>query len=127
MKPKPRFFLYFRGGAIGELWLNETTFKNALCTNRGYYVLLNGGASEHKTKRIVKDKNQLQEQLIYLGSGFIESYKCYTLSTSIREIHPVSHVSRAMRRGIAQQHQQPPLPTIVFLFFESPCQAHCVS
>ena len=25
-------------------------------------------------KRIVKDKNQLQEQLIYLGSGFIESY-----------------------------------------------------
>ena len=43
----------------------------------------------------MKDKNQLQEQLIYLGSGFIESYKCYTLSTSIREIHPVSHVSRA--------------------------------
>ena len=32
--------------------------------------LLNGGASEHKTKRIVKDKNQLQEQLTYLGSGF---------------------------------------------------------
>ena len=57
--------------------------------------VLNGGASEHKTKRIVKDKNQLQEQLIYLGSGFIESYKCYTLSTSIREIHPVSHLSRA--------------------------------
>ena len=57
--------------------------------------VLNGGASEHKTKRIVKDKYQLQEQLIYLGSGFIESYKCYTLSTSIREIHPVSHVPRA--------------------------------
>ena len=32
--------------------------------------VLNGGASEHKTKRIVKDKNQLQEQLTYLGSGF---------------------------------------------------------
>ena len=63
--------------------------------------VLNGGASEHKTKRIVKDKNQLQEQLIYLGSGFIESYKCYTLSTSIREIHPVSHVSRTMWRWIA--------------------------
>ena len=63
--------------------------------------MLNGGASEYKTKRIVKDKNQLQEQLIYLGSGFIESYKCYTLSTSIREIHPVSHVSRAMRRRVA--------------------------
>ena len=31
--------------------------------------VLNGGASEHKTKRIVKDKNQLQEQLTYLGSG----------------------------------------------------------
>ena len=31
---------------------------------------LNGGASEHKTTRIVKDKNQLQEQLTYLGSGF---------------------------------------------------------
>ena len=66
--------------------------------------VLNGGASEHKTKRNEKDKYQLQEQLVYLGSGFIESYKCYTLSTSIREIHPVSHVSRAMRRGIAQQH-----------------------
>ena len=63
--------------------------------------VLNGGASEHKTKRIVKDKNQLQEQLIYLGSGFIESYKCYTLSTSIREIHPVSHVSCTMWRWIA--------------------------
>ena len=32
--------------------------------------VLNGGASEHKTKRIVKDKNQSQEQLTYLGSGF---------------------------------------------------------
>ena len=63
--------------------------------------VLNGGASEHKTKRIVKDKNQLQEQLIYLGSGFIESYKCYTLSTSIREIHPVSHVSCTMWRWVA--------------------------
>ena len=73
--------------------------------------VLNGGASEHKTKRIVKDKNQLQEQLIYLGSGFIESYKCYTLSTSIREIHPVSHVSRVKRhvartsgRDCSRQH-----------------------
>ena len=63
--------------------------------------VLNGGASEHKTKRIVKDKNQLQEQLIYLGSGFIESYKCCTLSTSIREIHPVSHVSRTIWRWVA--------------------------
>jgi len=74
--------------------------------------VLNGGASEHKTKRIVKDKNQLQEQLIYLGSGFIESYKCYTLSTSIREIHPVSHVSRTMWRWCHSQ-QQPTSPTIV--------------
>ena len=64
--------------------------------------VLNGGASEHKTKRIVKDKNQLQEQLIYLGSGFIESYKCYTLSTSIREIHPVSHVSRRFDTWLVQ-------------------------
>ena len=74
-------------------------------------ILLNGGASEHKTKRIVKDKNQLQEQLIYLGSGFIESYKCYTLSTSIREIHPVSHVSRDVC-GVGSAHKQH-LPTIL--------------
>ena len=53
-------------------------------------------------KRIVKDKNQLQEQLIYLGSGFIESYKCYTLSTSTREIHPVSHVSRGKDTWLVQ-------------------------
>ena len=91
--------------------------------------VLNGGASEHKTKRIVKDKNQLQEQLIYLGSGFIESYKCYTLSTSIREIHPVSHVSRVKRhvartsgRDCSIQH----LINLVSLLCESPCQAHCV-
>ena len=72
--------------------------------------VLNGGASEHKTKRIVKDKNQLQEQLIYLGSGFIESYKCYTLSTSIREIHPVSHVSRASGAGLLKhKHLYPRL------------------
>ena len=87
--------------------------------------VLNGGASEHKTKRIVKDKNQLQEQLIYLGSGFIESYKCYTLSTSIREIRPVSHVSRAMRRVIAQTST--PTNQLLCPFCESPCQAHCVS
>ena len=53
-----------------------------------------------------KDKYQLQEQLIYLGSGFIESYKCYTLSTSIREIHPVSHVPRTMWRWIAHNTKQ---------------------
>ena len=80
--------------------------------------VLNGGASEHKTKRIVKDKNQLQEQLIYLGSGFIESYKCYTLSTSIREIHPVSHVSRRFDTWLVQAGgtaQNNTLPTIVSL------------
>ena len=59
-----------------------------------------------------KDKYQLQEQLVYLGSGFIESYKCYTLSTSIREIHPVSHVSRTMRRWIAHNINTN-LPTII--------------
>ena len=82
--------------------------------------VLNGGASEHKTKRIVKDKNQLQEQLIYLGSGFIESYKCYTLSTSIREIHPVSHVSRVKRhvartsgRDCSKQHHYHCVPYCV--------------
>ena len=31
----------------------------------------------------------------------IESYKCYTLSTSIRKIHPVSHVSHTIWRWIA--------------------------
>ena len=93
--------------------------------------VLNGGASEHKTKRIVKDKNQLQEQLIYLGSGFIESYKCYTLSTSIREIHPVSHVSRrfdtwlVQAGGTAQNNTSTPL-SLCPLLCESPCQAHCV-
>ena len=94
--------------------------------------VLNGGASEHKTKRIVKDKNQLQEQLIYLGSGFIESYKCYTLSTSIREIHPVSHVSRAkatwlVQCGVGLLKQQTPTNQLLCPFCESPCQAHCVS
>ena len=53
-------------------------------------------------KRIVKDNNQLQEQLIYLGRGFIESYKCCTLSTSIWEIRPVSHVSRAKATCLVQ-------------------------
>ena len=93
--------------------------------------VLNGGASEHKTKRIVKDKNQLQEQLIYLGSGFIESYKCYTLSTSIREIHPVSHVSRGKATWLVQAGGTAQNNTyqtnLVSLLCESPCQAHCVS
>ena len=76
-----------------------------------------------------KDKNQLQEQLIYLGSGFIESYKCYTLSTSIREIHPVSHVSRGKATWLVQAggtSQDNTKTNLVSLLCESPCKAHCV-
>ena len=42
-------------------------------SHSAYLSMLNGGASEHKAKRKEKkDKYQLQEQLIYLGSCFIE-------------------------------------------------------
>ena len=47
----------------------------------------NTGQNVNKEK---KDQNQLQEQLIYQGSGFIE---LHSLSTSIQEIPQCCHVS----------------------------------